>query len=256
MVEPTARALPATRAVAISLPSPAWWAAIPRLLEIVCASRLSPPTRRDRHQLVVGVLTDGLAPPAERLAERSLPQTHAEDAVDIRRALGGDHDAYGRLVRRYQGQLAGQIWRASRQRADYEELMQEVFVEAFQSLAKYRGDAPVLAWLRKIATRVCFRYWKRLSASASHQSFTDLRWDDVAASPDGEQRQVDSVEAVHQLLSRLSPRDRLVVTLIYLEGRSVAEAADLAGWSQTMVKVQCFRARKKLQKILGPQANP
>jgi RNA polymerase sigma-70 factor (ECF subfamily) len=51
-------------------------------------------------------------------------------------------------------------------------------------------------------------------------------------------------------LEQLPPRDRLVLTLLYLESRSVAEAADLAGWSQTMVKVQAYRARGKLRKLL------
>jgi RNA polymerase sigma-70 factor (ECF subfamily) len=64
----------------------------------------------------------------------------------------------------------------------------------------------------------------------------------------------DSAEAaaalVHGLLGELPPRDRLVLTLIYLEGCSVAQAAELSGWSQTMVKVQAHRARKKLKKLL------
>ena len=55
---------------------------------------------------------------------------------------------------------------------------------------------------------------------------------------------------MHALLARLPPRDRLVLTLIYLDGCSVAEAAELTGWSQTMTKVQAHRARKKLKKLL------
>ncbi len=58
------------------------------------------------------------------------------------------------------------------------------------------------------------------------------------------------MEEVAVALEQLAPRDRLVLTLLYLESRSVAEAADLAGWSETMVKVQAHRARKRLRKLL------
>ena len=52
------------------------------------------------------------------------------------------------------------------------------------------------------------------------------------------------------MLEKLAPRDRLVLTLLYLESRSVAEAADLAGWSESMVKVQAHRARKRFRNLL------
>ncbi len=58
------------------------------------------------------------------------------------------------------------------------------------------------------------------------------------------------MEEVAAALEQLAPRDRLVLTLLYLESRSVAEAADLAGWSETMVKVQAHRARKRFRKLL------
>jgi RNA polymerase sigma-70 factor (ECF subfamily) len=63
---------------------------------------------------------------------------------------------------------------------------------------------------------------------------------------------VTAAEAVHETLAQLRPRDRLVLTLMYLEEHSVAEVADLTGWSETMVKVQAWRAKRKLRKLLAP----
>jgi RNA polymerase sigma-70 factor (ECF subfamily) len=60
----------------------------------------------------------------------------------------------------------------------------------------------------------------------------------------------EAAQLVHLLLEKLPPRDRLVLTLLYLQGNSVEEAAQLAGWSRTMVKVQAFRARGKLKKLM------
>jgi RNA polymerase sigma-70 factor (ECF subfamily) len=72
----------------------------------------------------------------------------------------------------------------------------------------------------------------------------------VVREPQAEPRPEEAGAIVHQVLAQLPPRDRLVLTLIYLQGCSVAETSDRTGWSQTMVKVQAHRARKKLKKLL------
>ena len=56
-------------------------------------------------------------------------------------------------------------------------------------------------------------------------------------------------ELVHQLLAQLNPEDRLVIRLLDLEQKTVAEISRLTGWNQTLVKVRAFRARRKLQKL-------
>jgi RNA polymerase sigma-70 factor (ECF subfamily) len=72
---------------------------------------------------------------------------------------------------------------------------------------------------------------------------------DVAAAPEAVPAE-RAEEVLHRLLAGLPPRDRLVLTLIYLEGASVAQAAELTGWSRTMVKVQAHRARAKLRRLV------
>jgi RNA polymerase sigma-70 factor (ECF subfamily) len=204
-----------------------------------------------------------------RLADRllaavvSAPQVETatgtnEDWPDIRCTLGGDGEAYARLVRKYQGAIAAQMWRFCRQRSACEELTHEVFVEAYLSLRRYRGDAPLVHWLRRIATRVGYRYYQRQANQRNENTIGLQEWDQVNA-PAEMKNNLETIEAaeaaatVHALLAKLSPRDRLVLTLIYLEDCSVAEAAEMIGWSQTMVKVQAHRARKKLKKLCDGQ---
>lgn len=141
------------------------------------------------------------------------------------------------------------MWRLSRQRADCEQLVHEVFVEAYVSLRAYKGRAPFLHWLRRIATRVGYRYWKQ-QARLRRQSSVQIQDWHRSVEPANTDTAEQAASVVHSLLVELPPRDRLVLTLIYLEDCSVAEAAELAGWSQTMVKVQAHRARKKLKKLL------
>lgn len=176
-------------------------------------------------------------------------QGSAVDWKDIACTLDGDGQAFGRIVSRYQDQITAQMWRLSRQKADCEQLVHEVFVEAYMSLRAYKGRAPLLHWLRRIATRVGYRYWKQQARLRRQGSVPIQDWH-RSVEPVNNDSAEAAAEVVHSLLAELPPRDRLVLNLIYLEGCSVAEAAELSGWSQTMVKVQAHRARKKLKKLL------
>lgn len=186
-----------------------------------------------------------------REAEAAASAASPVDAADIAAALAGRQDAFDRLVTRYQTTLARQMWRFTRDRVVLEELVQDVFVEAYMSLARYRGDGPFDHWLRSIAVRVGYRYWKgrardRRIAEAAVVVASQPASDHAAET----QSAKEAAEIVTALLNKLSPRDRLVITLLHLDECSVAEAAKLTGWSQTMVKVQAFRARRKMQRLL------
>ncbi len=173
----------------------------------------------------------------------------AIDSADIGATLQGSGDAYARLVNRYQQEIASQVWKYAQRPEVMEELVHDVFVEAYLSLRTFRGDAPFLHWLRKIAVRVGYRYWK---SEARRRAQMPVPTTAAAATPTeaGQHEAADAAAQLYAVLERLSPRDRAVITLIHLEERSVAETANLLDWSQAMVKVQAFRARRKLKKLL------
>lgn len=169
------------------------------------------------------------------------------DWADVRRCLDGDEQAFLRLVERHQPRIAALMWRFSRDREEHVELVQDVFIEAWQSLPGYRAEAPFEHWLARIATRVGYRFWRR---RASAERITSVPLEDCPQLAAPEQLEPSEAgELLHRLLQELSPRDRLVITLRYLEEHSVEETAKLTGWSQTMVKVQAWRARRRLQKL-------
>jgi RNA polymerase sigma-70 factor (ECF subfamily) len=167
------------------------------------------------------------------------------DLADIKETLQGSSDAYARLVNRYQKEITAQLWRYAPQPEVIEELVHDVFVEAYLSLRSFRGQAPFLHWLRKIGVRVGYRYWKSEARRRAH-----MRLPTDAPATATLHDAADAAARLNAVLERLSPRDRAVITLIHLDERPIAEAADLLGWSQTMVKVQAFRARRKLKKLL------
>jgi RNA polymerase sigma-70 factor (ECF subfamily) len=178
-------------------------------------------------------------------------ESSAAEIEDIRRSRQGDSDAYRRLVERHQKYVGRILWRFSRDYQVHEELVQDVFVEAYLSLRSYRGKAPFAHWLSRIATRVGYRYWKQTARHRRMERFTLEEWDQL---PDESSQEMDPVEAaslVHRLLAQLKPRDRLVLTLRYLEGCDVAETARRTGWTKSMVKVQTNRAKKRLEKLFA-----
>ena len=186
---------------------------------------------------VVWMAADARAGRQARSASAEERRVQAEIAASLR----GDGAAYARIIERYQAAIARRMTRFARDAGAIEELTHDVFVEAYFSLPSYRAAAPLEHWLQRIATRVGFRYWKRVNQHPTisfQEQVHDRPTDDGSSTVD------DACEAVAAVLERLPPRDRLVLTLLYLESRSVAEAAEMAGWSQTMVKVQAYRREK------------
>ncbi len=173
----------------------------------------------------------------------------AMDLADVRQSYQGDPEAYRRLIERYQEHIGRILWRFSRDRRVHEELVQDVFVEAYLGLESYRGKAPFAHWLARIATRVGYRYWKQVDRQKKIGSFPLEEWDQLPCDSGEKMDAGQAAALVHQLLGQLPPRDRLVLTLRYLEECDVGETARRTGWTKSMVKVQTWRARKKLEKL-------
>lgn len=174
----------------------------------------------------------------------------SDETSEIAAARNGDEEAFRRIIERYQSTLADQLRRFSPNPAVVEDLVHDTFVEAFLSLSSFIGKSPFEHWLRKLAVRSGYRYWKK---KAREQKLKVKLHDEPSAFPQCSENPtsaIDASEQLHAMMSKLAPRDRLVLTLLYWDNRSVAEAAELAGWTQSMVKVQAFRARNRLKKLL------
>ncbi len=171
------------------------------------------------------------------------------DLQDISRCLKGDGDAYRRLIERHQKQISGMMWRFTRDREIHEELVQDVFVQGYESLGNYKAKAPFAHWLATIATRVGYAYWRKQKRDQALDAVPLEDWHHIADETVDEMSPESAGELLHQLLEKLPPRDRLVLTLRYVDEHSVEETAELTGWGESMVKVQAWRARKKLKAL-------
>ena len=186
-------------------------------------------------------ISGGGMDPAETVSE--------EDQQDIDDSLAGNGEGYARLVRRYQDKVAAQMWRFTRDAVVLDQLVQDVFVEAYLSLKGFRGRAPFLHWLRRVATRVGFRYWKSRARKEEREEALKETNLTLTAAPET-LNPVEAADTLYRLLGKLPPADRLVLTLFYFEQCDVKEISDRANWSRPLVKVRLHRARKKLKSLL------
>jgi len=173
----------------------------------------------------------------------------------LARIAHGDQAAAQLLVERVQP-LVVRIARAHHSRQlPVDDLVHEVLSTMFARLSAYtpRPGIPFAHWLSRLAVHACL---DRLRAERRHAVVQPLdepqrRWLEVLV-VDGA-RPVDEAfaarELVHALLAELPPRDRLLLTLLDLEGRSLSEVAAMTGWSQLVIKVRAFRARRRLRTI-------
>jgi RNA polymerase sigma-70 factor (ECF subfamily) len=170
------------------------------------------------------------------------------DLADVAASLDGDEDAFARLVDRHGETVQRQMRNFSRDPAQAEELVQDVFVEAYLGLAKFRGDAPFRHWLARIATLTGYGYWKRRGKQKKHVQLNenlDMAAPEAAApgNPD------EAARLLFELLATLPDEDRVAMTLMYLENLSQEEIAARMGWTRVSVAVRLYRAKQKLKKL-------
>ena len=188
-----------------------------------------------------------------------VPDSAAVERTDpelIAAVLNGDVASFEPLVKKYQPRVFATARRYARRESEVEDIVQEVFLKAFQKLRSFRGDAPFEHWLMRLAVRTCYDFLR------AHQRNRELSLSDIsdeegdwlerfAANPsDAAENAAAARELVERVLAQLSPAARLVLTLLEIEDRSLKEIAALTGWSVPVVKIRAFRARAEMRKCL------
>lgn len=143
-------------------------------------------------------------------------------------------------------------------RTDEEDLVQAVYVKVFTKLDQYRGEVPLEHWVSRVAVNTCLNEIAR-EKHRPEWRYADLGEEEVEVLQNlaadvkdlGAEQAVGARELVEKMLADLSPEDRLVISMLHLEGRTVEEIQARTGWSRPLVKVRAFRARAKMKKHLA-----
>jgi RNA polymerase sigma-70 factor, ECF subfamily len=188
-----------------------------------------------------------------------MPDESFDEQACLRRIAEGDENAARELLRHFHSFVARLVRSHLPRRMSEEDLTQMIFIKIFQNLDRYAGKVPLEHWISRVAVNTCLNELRaekrrpewRLSdfdeeASAAIERLARTEID--FASPDDERA---AKKLLDRMLAQLSPEDRLLVTLLHLEERSVQEIHLLTGWSRAAIRVRAFRARTKMKKMLG-----
>jgi len=180
------------------------------------------------------------------------------DDVLVAAAVAGDEGAFEQLFERHRRQVARIGGRFFAQREQIEEIIQDSFTKAYFALKTYHGTHPASfkAWLTQIAVNCCYDQLRRMRRRPE-QGFGDVEESEaqefaaqLRSPPKDVETDLVSRDLAGKLLSRLSADDRLVLTLLDVEGFSVAEIAEVTNWSISKVKVRAHRARAHLRRVM------
>jgi RNA polymerase sigma-70 factor (ECF subfamily) len=174
---------------------------------------------------------------------------YVEDVLLVDRCLTGEPAATRELFRRHRGRVHSCLFRVLGSNRDMDDLLQDAFLQVFQSLRGWRAEASLATWIDRVSVRVAYRY---LSQRGRRVVTTLLIDDDAPSTSDdgpSSRRQLarDGVSRLYAVLDELSAASRLAFTLHAIDGRSLSEVAELVGSSVTATKLRVWRARKTIE---------
>jgi RNA polymerase sigma-70 factor (ECF subfamily) len=172
----------------------------------------------------------------------------------------GSDQAFEEIVRRYGPRIFSVASRFFRQRAQVEEAAQETFLRAFTQLSSYEGRGSFEGWLTRIATNVCLNLL-RTARRRPESPVADLTDDEVdwldrkLAATSAEHHRVSesglvAADLAEKVLNTMSPDDRVALTLVDGDELTIKEVAEMTGWSESKVKTQTFRARRRMREAV------
>jgi RNA polymerase sigma-70 factor (ECF subfamily) len=172
----------------------------------------------------------------------------------VERAIAGDGDAFGEVVRRWERKIYALAYGFTGSVEDARDAAQETFVAAYRNLRSFRGDAKVSSWLHRIAVNHCITRQRRARVRAetaideviesSGESFIST---DERASPARAAEAKERTDAVRRAVAALTPELREVVLMKEFEGLTFQEIADALEVPLSTVKSRLYTALKQLR---------
>ncbi len=180
----------------------------------------------------------------------------ADDLRLINACLEGDTAAFGVLVRRHQERLYHTVYRLVENAEDAQDVVQEAFLHAYQSLDSFKGDSLFFTWLYRIAvnTAISLKRKKRVVLSIDgvrgNESGTDPPDPSELTRPDYNLEQQEQQRRIQRALARLSPEHRAVLVMKDMEGQKYETMAELLGVPIGTIRSRLHRARLELRELL------
>ncbi len=181
-----------------------------------------------------------------------------KDLVWVEAALAGDQRAYQRLVEKYERALYFHILKLVRNQDVIDDLVQEAFLKAFESLGSYNKTYAFSTWIYRIATNHSIDYLRKKKLSTlsidepvgGKESDMSMEITDQSAQTDREIIMKERRMLVHNAVKSLPEKYRMVIRMRHMEEKSYEEIAEELELPLGTVKAHIFRARELLNKYL------
>ncbi len=190
--------------------------------------------------------------------------TREEERRIVERVRGGDVNAFEALVTAHSNMVYKLAYRMLGNEDDAQDMAQEAFIRAFNSLDNFRGDSKFSVWLHRLTSNICIDFLRartrRPSSSLTVQSSDseevgELEISDTRYSPEEVLDKREMQDALARGLESLSDDFREILTLREVQGMSYDEISALLNIETGTVKSRIFRARKKLCEFLLNDGN-
>lgn len=172
------------------------------------------------------------------------------DSHIITQVLAGHTRHFETLVERYSRQVFALVVRIADSPEDAEEITHDVFIKAYQNLQRFTGTSSFSTWLYRIA------YTTAISASRRQKheiGIEPAQWDAIADSRVDDaldELTQQRIDLLYKAIGMLSPDERAVITLYYMEELPVSEVASITSLTVSNVKIRLMRTRKKLYLLM------
>ena len=177
-----------------------------------------------------------------------------------RSARDGDESAFEEIMRRYSPRVFRFAGKFFKQRSLVEEAAQEVFLKAFTELGSYEGRGSMEGWLTRITTNTCLNLLRsskrRPELTVSDLTEDQTEWldknltDAATEQHHSTERSLVAADLAGRVLQTMPADDQLVLTMMDGEDASVKDVAAMTGWSESKVKTQAFRARRRMREAV------
>jgi RNA polymerase sigma-70 factor, ECF subfamily len=173
--------------------------------------------------------------------------------------LQGRTAAFGELVRRYQDRLYNCVYRLVDNAEDAHDVVQDAFLNAYQSLDRFKGDSQFFTWLYRIAfnTSISLKRKQRvvlaLKTDRAGAGVNEPLDGSASSRPDYALEKAEEEQRIQQALNRLSPEHRMVLILKDMEGQKYDAMAEILQVPIGTVRSRLHRARLELRELLQPE---
>jgi RNA polymerase sigma-70 factor (ECF subfamily) len=180
--------------------------------------------------------------------------TEQDEALLVVASQRGDQDAFAQLVKRHQRRVFNLVFRMLQQYEEASEVTQETFLAAWQGLPSFRGDARFSTWLYRIAYNCSLKQLEQRKRDRALRAV--MQAEQALVESRGEELLEAGLEArarqamVHEQLSALPPKYRIVLILRHLQDMTYEEMAEILSVPIGTIKTHLFRARNLLKERL------